>query len=98
MKPILDIDGKEVELGHIVAVRYVWNSYVGIVRIGGLSLHEGALRHCGAASFHSLEHDKTYQILGHITPGHKDYNKDVITWHNSEHGICPIRIRVYDNI
>lgn len=42
-KKIKDMTGKFLELGHIVAVRYVWNSYVGIVRMSGLC-SEGAKR------------------------------------------------------
>lgn len=93
-----DMKGNELRLGHIVAVRYVWNSCVGIIRFGGLSLHEGAARHAGFASYHKLETTATYQILSHVNPDDKDYNAKVNKWFKSEKGDCPIKINVYDDI
>lgn len=93
-KNIKDMTGKFLELGHIVAVRYEWNSYVGVIRMSGLC-SEGARRHT-FASPHSINHH-TYQILGHIDSNHPDWNEDVWKWYNSEDMTCPVRIRVYDN-
>lgn len=90
--------GKALEIGHIVAVRYVWSSYVGIIRLQGLSLWESAKRFAGAAPYHSLENDKTYQILGHVNSSHVDYNEAVFKWLNSSEGDCPVNIRVYENM
>ena len=92
---IKDMTGKFLELGHIVAVRYVWNSYVGVIRMSGMC-HEGARRHSFNSS-HSLERH-TYQVIGHMDVNHPDYNEDVLKWYNSENMDCPIRIRVYDNV
>lgn len=93
-----DINGKELKLGHIVAVRYVWNSYVGIVRIEGLSLWELANRFAGGAQHHRIDSNATYQILGHIDENHNDFNKDILNWAKTEEDIeCPIKIRIYEN-
>ena len=92
---IKDMTGKFLELGHIVAVRYVWNSYVGIIRMSGMCW-EGAKRHC-FNSPHQLERH-TYQVIGHVDPNHTDYNEDVWKWYNSEDMNCPIKITVYDNV
>lgn len=97
-----DIDGKNLQDGHIVAVRYAWNSYVGIVRnIHGLSMHEGAKRHWAMAKFHPIEEENgTYQILGHEDPDDNHFNPEVFDWFTSEQEEynCPVRIRVYDNL
>lgn len=101
MRPIglQDMFGDQIHNGHICAVRYVWNSYVGVVRFIDfafrLSLHETSLRFAGVASTHPIESKNTYQILGHIDPTHKDYNQDVIRWLYSEDGECPIKIEIY---
>ena len=92
---IKDMKGKLLEIGHIVAVRYVWNSYVGVIRMSGMCA-EGARRH-SFNSPHSLERH-TYQVLGHVDKYHPDYNQDVWDWYNSEDIPCPIRITVYDNV
>ena len=91
-----DMFGKTIELGHIVAVRYCWNSYVG--EIGFSWLHAtGAKRHA-FFSPHGYDKKATYQILGHVDKNHKDYNEGVLNWYKSEKGKCPIKITVYDNI
>lgn len=98
----LDCTGLDIESGHIVAVRYCWNSYVGVIRYNStnaayvLDMKNGAKRfRCAAqGGFHSLgEH--TYQILGHSDIGHKDYSEDVFNWWKSEVGECPIEIIIY---
>ena len=94
-RKIKDMTGKFLELGHIVAVRCVWNSYVGVIRMSGLS-HEGSERH-SFCSPHRLENKHTYQIIGHVDSNHIDYNEDALKWYNSENIVCPITIRVYDN-
>jgi hypothetical protein len=93
MEKVLDIDKKEIQLGHILAVRYVWNSYAGIVTIKGL--------HVGGR-YHQIENNATYQIIGHTDNSHPDYNKDVSEWINlyltsKDYGECPVKIRVYEN-
>ncbi len=95
-KNIKDMTGKLLELGHIVAVRYVWNSYVGVIRMSGMC-SEGAKRYA-FCSPHSLEKNNTYQVIGHIDKNHSDYNEDVWNWYNSEDLPCPIKITVYDNV
>lgn len=87
--------GKPLEDGHIVVVRYVWNSYVGEInyRKGGL-LATGALRHA-FFSPHSLKLEHTYQIVGHIDKNHIDYNQGVLDWYKNEEGDCPVEITVY---
>lgn len=87
--------GKPIETGHIVAVRYVWNSYIGEVRDRGLC-STGACRHA-FFSPHTLKKTTTYQIIGHTNKEHIDYNEDVFNWYKSETGDCPIKITVYDN-
>jgi hypothetical protein len=94
-KKIKDMTGKFLELGHIVAVRYEWNSYVGVIRMSGMCW-EGAKRHCFFGP-HDINH-YTYQVLGHVDREHPDYNEDIHTWYFSEDGKCPIKIRVYDNM
>lgn len=92
---ILDMDGRKLAIGHIVAVRYVWNSYVGEITMRGLCA-------TGAATYaffspHKLEHKNTYQILGHTNPSHVDYNKEVLEWYNTDGDtICPVKIRIYE--
>jgi hypothetical protein len=88
--------GKQIENGHIVAVRYVWNSYVGeVCFLRGLCA-TGAKRHA-FFSPHSLKDTTTYQIIGHINKEHSDYNEEVLNWYKSETGDCPIKITIYDN-
>jgi hypothetical protein len=93
---ILDMTGKKIEFGHIVAVRYVCNSYVGIARMKGLC-SQGAKRFA-FFSPHSYEDYATYQILCHIDKDHKDFNEAVCNWYTSEEGECPIKIIVYNNL
>lgn len=91
--------GKPLENGHIVAVRYVWNSYVGEISIyrDNVQLYStGAKRHA-FISPHTLKPKHTYQIISHDNPLHEDYNKDVNDWYMSEQGICPIEITIYHN-
>lgn len=93
--------GRELKDGQIVAVRYVWNSYIGVIRsLRGLSLHEGAKRHWGFAPFHSIEPKHTYQIIGHTDPENELFNPAVFDWFTSEdeNYSCPVKIQVYDNI
>lgn len=92
----IDLDGREIELGHVLAVRYAWNSYAGIVAINGLSFKNSV--HGGFAEFHPLSKTATYQILGHEDPEHKDYNKMVIKWLTEKDHEPPIKIRVYENM
>lgn len=93
---LLDMDGKEINFGHIVAVRYVWNSYVGVARLKGLC-SEGAKRHA-FFSPHSYEDSATYQIIGHMDKNHQDFKQDVFNWFMQEEGDCPVQIKVYDNM
>jgi hypothetical protein len=93
---IKDIDNKNIEIGHIVAVRYVWNSHVGEVKERGLCA-TGDKRHA-FFSPHPYKKEYTYQILGHVYYKHPDFNKDVYKWYNKNKGKCPIKIRVYENI
>jgi hypothetical protein len=91
---LFDMDGKEIEAGHIVAVRYVWNSYAGIVTpLRGLDV---------GGRFHVMDDKATYQILGHESESHNDYNPDIAKWIKEymterKPTECPIKIRVYDN-
>src|ERR1035438_3287176 len=90
-----DIDGRQLELGHIVAVRYVWNSYAGLITLKGLFI---------GYNYHSIENEYHYQILGHEDKNHKDYNEEICKWLEEHHKYsknsneCPIKIRIYDNI
>lgn len=93
-----DMFNKNIEFGHIVAVRYCWNSYAGVIRPKGLSLGEFAERFLGAALFHQLDDKATYQILGHIEKSHTDFNPEILKWIKSETGECPIKIKVYSNM
>jgi hypothetical protein len=99
-KGVCDMNtGRDLENGHIVAVRYVWNSYVGEVnyKFGGLCA-TGARRHA-FWSPHSLKPESTYQILGHVDKEHPDYNQDILDWYKSEdeNTKCPLEITVYKN-
>lgn len=91
--------GKPLENGHIVAVRYVWNSYVGeISRYNETAqLHaSGAKRHT-FNSPHDLKPIHTYQIISHINPLHEDYIKGVSDWYMNEEGGLPIELTIYHN-
>jgi len=90
---------KPLEIGHIVAVRYVWNSYIGVIRLMGLSTQELNQRHWAVSKFHSLKDTSTFQIIGHVDEFHSDYNKEVFDWCNKD-GVpdnepCPIPIKIY---
>lgn len=73
-----DMDGKTIEFGHILAVRYSWNSYVGVARFKGLCA-EGAKRHA-FFSPHSYLDTATYQILGHTNTEHEDFVPSILDW------------------
>lgn len=91
--------GKPLEAGHIVAVRYVWSSYVGQVSMvcGHYLLHStGANRH-SFLSAHTLKNIHTYQIIGHVNKGHIDYNEDAYLWYMSEEMKCPFELTIYQN-
>ncbi len=92
-----DIDGKELQSGHIVAVRYSYNSYVGVVRSGRLSMHEGHKKNYGYAPYHDIKKQYTYQILGHVDNEHRDFNQNAFDWFTKEQVELKERIRVYDN-
>jgi len=96
-KGLVDMNtNKPIEDGHIVAVRYVWNSYIGeICALRGLCA-TGAKRHA-FFSPHSLKETTTYQIIGHVNKEHVDYNEKVLEWYKSETMDCPIEITVYNN-
>jgi hypothetical protein len=89
-----DIDGKQLEIGHIVLVRYVWNSYVGEIRSDGLCA-TGAKRHA-FASPHKIQHSSTYQVLSHVNKSHPDHYYMASNWYFSEDGDCPFENRVYN--
>src|SRR6478736_4061987 len=89
-----DMFGKEFENGHIAAVRYVWNSYVGVIRPFRGFTSEGA-RRFAFFSPHPIEQNKTYQILGHVSKDHKDFNEEVFNSYHNEEGECPVKIEVY---
>lgn len=93
-----DMFGKNMEIGHIAAVRYVWNSYVGEITLCGLAA-TGAMRHA-FNSPHQIQKQFTYQVIGHVNPEHKDFNSEVFDWYNSEtQGYkCPVNIRIYSNV
>lgn len=96
-----DMDGKKIDDGHLLVVRYAWNSYVGIMRnMCRLSLWEGAKRHAGAAPYHEFDPEYTYQIIGHENPQHPDFNPLTFDWWTSEESDynCPIKIRVYETV
>jgi hypothetical protein len=92
-----DIFNKEMEIGHIIAVRYVWNSYIGVLRADGLSMRELAQKHWAMAECHPIESKNTHQILGHVEANHKDFNQSVYDWAYSDDGNfkCPVEIFVY---
>lgn len=92
-----DMDGKRIEFGHIVAVRYVWNSYVGVARIKGLCAESPSI-HRAFFSPHSYSDIATYQILGHMNKDHADYNVDVFNWYKADDGECPIKIKIYNTM
>jgi len=87
---------KEMEIGHIVAVRYCWNAYVGEINIQGLCA-------TGAARFaffspHSIKDDGTYQIIGHKDSSHPDFNEEVLNYYKSETGECPVKLHIFDKL
>lgn len=88
-----DIDGNIIEQGHILAVRYVWNSYAGEVTMKGLYV---------GGRYHDLNDKSHYQIIGHTNKEHKDYRQDVYDWlqeyYTGKYPECPVKIRVYDNM
>lgn len=93
---IYDIDKKEIEIGHILAVRYVWNSYAGTVSIRGLDV---------GGRYHQLDPKAHYQILGHQDGNHPDFRQDVFEWVerykkslDGKYGECPVKIRVYEGV
>lgn len=91
------MDNKELEFGHIVCVRYSWNTYVGEVRPEGLCA-TGALQYA-FFSPHAFNRSATYQILGHVDQSHPDYKDYILDWYKSEkERRCPINIRVWDNV
>lgn len=95
-----DLTNKTIENGHILAVRYAWNSYVGVVADGvnkkALVLTKGANRFRGAAPYHDLTGNNIYQIVGHVDVTHKDYIEKTAKWFLSEKGNSPFVLRVYD--
>lgn len=93
---IKDMDGKDIEFGHILAVRYVWNSYIGVAKPKGLCAISPDIDKA-FNSGHKFSNTATYQILGHMKEDHKDYRKDVYDWYMTSGTTCPIKIRVYDN-
>jgi hypothetical protein len=90
-----DMFGRKMEIGHIVAVRYAWNSYVGTIGMGGLCA-TGAKRHA-FFSPHELKKDATYQIIGHKDKNHPDFNQEVYDWYMNEKGNCPVTFHIYDD-
>lgn len=93
---IKDMTGKNIESGHIVAVRYAWNSYVGIARAKGLCAESPDINFA-FCSPHSWEPTATYQIIGHCDNKHSDYNNDVYLWyyHRYSPDQCPVPINIY---
>lgn len=100
---IKDMTGKEIQTGHLVAVRYSWNSYLGIAKTRGLVADgRGGLRHA-FFSPHQYDTEATYQIIGHEDEKHPDFNRDVWNWYTTENKIedesrCPVKITIYDNM
>ena len=94
-----DMDGTDIREGHIIAVRYVWNSYVGVIRYvqSGfkLSLHESK-EHGGFAPFHDIDNKGTYQVLGHIEESDSDYSEIILKWFKNGNGKCPVHIKIYE--
>lgn len=97
VEAVQDMNGRDIEINHIVAVRYGWNSYVGVVKLTGLCAVSPAKRFA-FNSPHSIDASATYQILGHTKSNHKDFNQAVYDWYVSGTGECPIKITVYENI
>ena len=90
----IDINGKQLELGHIVAVRYVWNSYAGEITPKGLYV---------GGRYHDISNTSTYQIIGHANEAHADYNKTVLKWlkkyyNGGKYPECPVTLNIYENI
>ena len=92
-----DMDGKNIDFGHIVAVQYVWNSYVGVARMRGLCAESPSIERA-FFSPHRYDDKATYQILGHVDKSHKDYNEDVLNWYKSDNVECPIKIKIYETM
>jgi hypothetical protein len=91
-----DMFGKPIYEGHIVAVRYAWNSYAAPIFFFG---HGFKLMVTTSPNGHSIEGNATYQIIGHWDEGHPDYNAEVKQWIINKHkGDCPVKIHVYDNV
>lgn len=95
---LLDMDGNKIEFGHILAVRYSWNSYVGVARCKGLCAESKDIDKA-FFSAHKYSDNATYQIIGHVDKTHNDYNENVHNWYFSENsGNIPVKLRVYDNL
>lgn len=92
-----DIFNKDIEIGHIVCVKYVWSTYVGVVRPEGLHINELAKRHWTGVAYHGIDIKNTHQILGHVDFNHKDFNKGVYDWAFSEDETitCPVTVYLY---
>ena len=88
-----DIFNRNTEIGHIVCVKYVWSTYVGVVRPEGLHINELAKRHWTGVAYHGFK----YQIIGHVDFNHKDFNKGVYDWAFSEDEtiLCPVTVYLY---
>lgn len=84
---------KPLEDGHIVAVRYVWNSYIGVMRLGGLMLTEGHSRFFSGAPMHAWDSQATYQILGHMSSSHDDYDHEVFSGSTMEKVSAHLRLK-----
>ena len=93
---IKDNTSKQIDTNHIVAVRYVWNSYVGIATARGLTPGNGISRST-VNTLHPWSDTATYQIIGHLDPKHPDFNKEVFDWYNTPEGNCPVKLTIYDN-
>lgn len=96
MKIVDTFSGKPIRDGHLLAIRYNWNSYVGEVRRDWFYA-TGSLR---LAHFpHSIDGEAgAYQIIGHADKNDEDYNEEVFKWYNSEDEYdCPVKIKIYDN-
>ncbi len=91
-----DVNGKEIETGHILAVRYVWNSYVGVAKQSGLCAESPDIKFA-FFSPHSWDKSATYQIIGHDDKNHPDYNNDVYLWyyHGYSPDECPATLIIY---
>lgn len=93
------MNGSVIESGHIVAVRYVWNSYVGVARPRGLCAESPDINFA-FFSPHSWNQAATYQIVGHSEKSHPDYNHDVYLWyyHGYSPDQCPVKLKIYDSL